>query len=346
MTTSGKQQRQNGRKGLGSEKASNGVAKIAVLSSGGDAPGMNACIRAIVRTALGRGVEVVGFQQGYRGLVQGLEVPLGRREVGNIIQRGGTVLGTSRCEAFHTPEGRATAAGNLQERQIDALVVLGGDGSFHGADALARECGTRVIGIPCTIDNDLIGTDYTLGFDTAVNIALDAIDRIRDTAESLERLFFVEVMGHTCGAIALEVGVAGGADDVLLPEDPTDIEVLCERLQRGFEHGRRSSIVVVAEGGFAGGAFGVAQQVWMRLRTDYRVCVLGHIQRGGSPTARDRVLASKLGSGAVDALLKGHSGCMVGEQSGCVCLTPLEQTLREHKEVNRSLLELAHCLTH
>jgi 6-phosphofructokinase 1 len=324
----------------------NGLKKIAVLSSGGDAPGMNACIRAIVRTALGQGIEVIGFRQGYRGLLQGLEVPLGRRAVGNIIQRGGTILGTSRCDEFLTPEGRARAAENLRERQTDALVVLGGDGSFQGAHALASECGVRVIGIPCTIDNDLVGTDYTLGFDTAVNIALDAIDRIRDTAESFERLFFVEVMGHTCGAIALEVGVAGGADDVLLPEDPTDIEVLCERLQLGFEHGRRSSIVVVAEGGFPGGAFGVAQQVWMRLRADYRVCVLGHIQRGGSPTARDRVLGSKLGSGAVDALLEEHSNCMVGEVDGHVCFTPLERTWNEHREVNRSLLELAHRLTH
>jgi 6-phosphofructokinase 1 len=179
-----------------------------------------------------------------------------------------------------------------------------------------------------------------------VNIALDAIDRIRDTAESFERLFFVEVMGNTCGAIALEVGVAGGADEVLLPENPTDIEVLCEHVQRGFEHGRRSSIVVVAEGGFAGGAFGVAQQVWMRLRADYRVCVLGHIQRGGSPTARDRVLGSKLGSSAVEALLAGHDGCMVGEVNGNISLTPLQQTWDQHREVDRSLLELAHRLTH
>ena len=324
----------------------NGISKIGVLSSGGDAPGMNACIRAIVRTASGSGIDVVGYQNGYRGLLEKIEVPLGRREVGNIIQRGGTILGTSRCEEFQTPEGRAHAAQNLRERDVDALVVLGGDGSFRGAYALASEYDTRVVAIPCTIDNDLVGTDYTLGFDTAVNIALDAIDRIRDTAESLERLFFVEVMGNTCGSIALEVGVAGGADDVLLPEDPTDIEVLCERLQRGFEHGRRSSIVVVAEGGFPGGAFGVAQQVWMRLRADYRVCVLGHIQRGGSPTARDRVLGSKFGSSAVDALLAGRGGCMVGEVDGQLCITPLEETWNEHRQVNRSLLELAHRLTH
>jgi 6-phosphofructokinase 1 len=324
----------------------NGLRKIAVLSSGGDAPGMNASIRAIVRTASGQEIEVVGFLQGYRGLVQNLQMQLGRREVGNIIQRGGTILGTSRCKEFLTPEGRAQAVENLRQENIDALVVLGGNGSFRGAYALASEYGARIIGIPCTIDNDLLGTDYTLGFDTAVNIALDAIDRIRDTAESFERLFFVEVMGNTCGAIALEVGVAGGADEVLLPENPTDIEVLCEHVQRGFEHGRRSSIVVVAEGGFAGGAFGVAQQVWMRLRADYRVCVLGHIQRGGSPTARDRVLGSKLGSSAVEALLAGNDGCMVGEVNGNISLTPLQQTWDQHREVDRSLLELAHRLTH
>lgn len=324
----------------------NGLRKIAVLSSGGDAPGMNASIRAIVRTASGQDIEVVGFLQGYRGLVQNMQMPLGRREVGNIIQRGGTILGTSRCKEFLTAEGRAQAVENLRQENIDALVVLGGNGSFRGAHALASEHGARVVGIPCTIDNDLVGTDYTLGFDTAVNIALDAIDRIRDTAESFERLFFVEVMGNTCGAIALEVGVAGGADEVLLPENPTDIEVLCEHVQRGFDHGRRSSIVVVAEGGFAGGAFGVAQQVWMRLRADYRVCVLGHIQRGGSPTARDRVLGSKLGSSAVEALLAGHDGYMVGEVNGAISLTPLQQTWDQHREVDRSLLELAHRLTH
>jgi len=324
----------------------NGIRKIAVLTSGGDAPGMNACIRAVVRAASGQSIEVVGFLQGYRGLLDNLQTPLGRREVGNIIQRGGTILGTSRCQEFMTLQGRARAAENLRKSEVDALVVLGGNGSFQGAHALATECGVRVIGVPCTIDNDLVGTEYTLGFDTAVNVALDAIDRIRDTAESFERLFFVEVMGNTCGDIALEVGVAGGADEVLLPESPTDIEVLCEHLHLGFEHGRRSSIVVVAEGGFAGGAFGVAQQVWMRLRADYRVCVLGHIQRGGSPTARDRVLGSKLGSSAVEALAAGHEGCMVGQVDGKISLTPLERTWNEHREVDRSLLELAHRLTH
>ncbi|MGB6894535.1 MAG: 6-phosphofructokinase [Dehalococcoidia bacterium] len=322
------------------------VHKIAVLSSGGDAPGMNACIRAIVRTASGSGIEVVGVLHGYRGLLEGLAVPLTRRAVGNIIQRGGTILGTARCEAFTTPEGRAEAAQTLREAEIDGLVVLGGDGSFRGAAALASEHGLPVITIPATIDNDIVGTDFTVGFDTAVNVALEAIDRIRDTAESLERLFFVEVMGHVCGAIALEVGVAGGADEMLVPEAPVDIDVLCERLQEGFRHGRRSSIVVVAEGKQPGETFAIAHEVWTRTHVDHRVCVLGHVQRGGAPTARDRVLGSKLGTFAVDALAAGHSAIMVGEVAGRVCLTPLEQVLSQHRGADYSLLDLARRLTH
>ena len=318
----------------------NGLKKIAVLSSGGDAPGMNACIRAIVRTALGQDIEVIGFRQGYRGLLQGLEVPLGRRAVGNIIQRGGTILGTSRCDEFLTPEGRARAAENLRERQTDALVVLGGDGSFQGAHALASECGVRVIGIPCTIDNDLVGTDYTLGFDTAVNIALDAIDRIRDTAESFERLFFVEVMGRTRGFIALHVGVAGGAEQILIPEVKENGKELCKRLEHSFSRGKRSAIVVVAEGDEAGGAFAIARKVSACLKTDYRVCILGHIQRGGTPTARDRILASKLGVAAVEALVSGKDGCMVGEVKGEIAYTPLQHTWERTKDLEPSLLAL------
>jgi len=324
----------------------NGVGKIAVLSSGGDAPGMNACIRAIVRAASGQDIEVVGFLQGYRGLVQDQHIPLGRREVGNIIQRGGTILGTSRCQEFHTPEGRCKGAENLRQANVDALVVLGGNGSFQGAQALAAECGIRVIGVPCTIDNDLAGTDYTLGFDTAVNIALDAIDRIRDTAESFERLFFVEVMGNTCGAIALEVGVAGGADEVLLPENPTDIEVLCEHVQRGFDHGRRSSIVVVAEG-----AQYNAQKLdeyfkehRERLGFDLRVTILGHVQRGGNPSAFDRILASRSGVGAVEAIARGKYGVLVGVVNNQVKMQPLEEVVAHKKILDPNLIELAHVL--
>jgi 6-phosphofructokinase 1 len=323
----------------------NGVKKIAVLSSGGDAPGTNACIRAIVRVAAERGLHVLGIPRGYQGLLEGQSVPLTRRTVGNIIQRGGTILGTSRCPEFTTPEGRSRAAEKLREEKVDGLIVLGGDGSFRGAAALSKEQGVRVIAIPTTIDNDMPGTEYTLGFDTAVNIALEAIDRIRDTAESHERIFFVEVMGNVCGAIALEVGLAGGADDVLVPEVATDIDFLCEHLEQGFRHGRRSSIIVVAEGGEAGGAFGIAHQVWTRLRCDYRVCVLGHIQRGGSPSARDRVTGSKFGALAVDTLAEGKSGLMVGEIGGKPGLTPIEQAFSGRKQADRSLLELTRRLT-
>jgi len=323
----------------------NGVKKIAVLSSGGDAPGTNACIRAIVRVASERGMHVLGVSHGYQGLLNGEIAPLTRRAVGNIIQRGGTILGTSRCKDFTTPEGRAKAAAIIAEHKVDGLIVLGGDGSFRGAAALSQEHGIPIMAVPTTIDNDMHGTDYTLGFDTAVNVALEAIDRIRDTAESHERIFFVEVMGHVCGAIALEVGVAGGADDVLVPEVDTDIDFLCEHLEEGFHHGRRSSIIVVAEGGETGGAFAIAHQVWRRLRHDYRVCVLGHIQRGGTPTARDRVTGSKFGALAVDTLAAGESGLMVGEIGGKTCLTPLEQAFNGRRHADQSLLELARRLT-
>jgi 6-phosphofructokinase 1 len=323
----------------------NHVKKIAVLSSGGDAPGTNACIRAIVRVASERGIHILGVSHGYAGLLRGEVAPLTRRAVGNIIQRGGTILGTSRCEEFTTPEGRAKAAAILEEHKVEGLVVLGGDGSFRGAAALAKEHDLKIIAIPTTIDNDMPGTDYTLGFDTAVNVALEAIDRIRDTAESHDRIFFVEVMGNVCGAIALEVGVAGGADDVLVPEVDTDIDFLCEHLETGFHHGRRSSIIVVAEGGENGGAFAIAHQVWKRLRCDYRVCVLGHIQRGGAPTARDRVTGSKFGALAVDTLAGGESGVMVGEIEGKPCLVPLEEAFSARRHADQSLLELARRLT-
>jgi 6-phosphofructokinase 1 len=323
----------------------NGVKKIAVLSSGGDAPGTNACIRAIVRVASERGMHVLGISHGYTGLLNGEITPLTRRAVGNIIQRGGTILGTSRCNEFTTSEGRAKAASILLENKVDGLIVLGGDGSFRGAAALSREHGIRIIAVPTTIDNDMPGTEYTLGFDTAVNVALEAIDRIRDTAEAHERIFFVEVMGNVCGAIALEVGVAGGADDVLVPEVNTDIDFLCDHLDKGFHHGRRSSIIVVAENGESGGAFAVAHQVWKRLRRDYRVCVLGHIQRGGAPSARDRIAGSKFGALAVDTLAEGKSGYMVGELDGKTCLTPLEQAFNGRRQADQSLLELARRLT-
>lgn len=321
------------------------MKKIGVLTSGGDAPGMNACIRAVVRCGARYELEVIGIRRGYCGLLEGDFVGLAPRSVANIIQRGGTFLECGRCEEMKTNEGIKKAIQVLHKEGIEGLIPIGGDGTFRGAAALAKAGDIRVIGIPGTIDNDVYGTDYAIGFDTAVNTALEAIDKIRDTAGSLQRPFFVEVMGRNRGFIALDVGIAGGAEDILIPEAETKIEELCLDIRRNFEKGKKSSIVVVAEGDEAGGVFQVAQQVWERLRLDYRVCVLGHIQRGGSPTARDRILASKLGAAAVDALVEGKSGVMVGELKGEIALTPLEETYTKRKTMDGSLLQLMKVLS-
>jgi 6-phosphofructokinase 1 len=243
-----------------------------------------------------------------------------------------------------TKEGTRKANEILQRQGIEGLITIGGDGTFRGATALAKARTVKVIGIPGTIDNDVYGTDYSIGFDTAVNTALDAIDKIRDTAGSLQRLFFVEVMGRSRGFLALDVGITGGAEDILIPEVETKIEQLCLDIRRSFKRGKRSSIVIVAEGDDAGGAFSIAQQVWERLKLEYRICVLGHVQRGGSPTARDRLLASKLGAAAVDALVKGMSGYMVGEMKGEIALTPLRETWEKRKELDSDLLRLVKVL--
>jgi 6-phosphofructokinase 1 len=316
------------------------MKKIGVLTSGGDAPGMNACIRAVVRYGVSRRLEVVGIRRGYRGILEEDFVKLGSRSVANIIHRGGTVLETARCEEMKTEEGINKAVEILQRAGIEGLITIGGDGTLRGATALAEATNIKVISIPSTIDNDVYGTDYTIGFDTAINTALDAIDKIRDTAGSLQRLFFIEVMGRSRGFIALEVGIAGGAEDILIPEVETKIEQLCLDIRRSFKRGKKSSIVIVAEGDEAGGAFSIAQQVWERLRLEYRICVLGHVQRGGSPTARDRVLASKLGAAAVDALVKGKAGYMVGELKGDIAFTPLRETWEKRKELDSNLLRL------
>jgi len=320
------------------------VKKIGVLTSGGDAPGMNACIRAIVRCGVRQKLEVIGVRRGYAGLLEGEFVKLGPRSVANIIHRGGTFLETARCEEMKTAGGVKKAVQALYQEGIDGLITIGGDGTFRGATALAEAGEIKVIGIPGTIDNDVYGTDYAIGFDTAINTALDAIDKIRDTAGSLQRPFFIEVMGKDRGFIALDVGVAGGAEDILIPEIETKIEELCLDISRNFKRGKKSSIVIVAEGDDAGGVFRVAQQVWERLRLDYRICVLGHIQRGGSPTARDRILASKLGAAAVDALVNGKSGYMVGELKGEIVLTPLNETWEKRKELDNNLLQLVKVL--
>jgi 6-phosphofructokinase 1 len=320
------------------------MKKIGVLTSGGDAPGMNACLRAIVRCGVNCKLEIVGIRRGYCGILDEDFVKFGNRSVSNIIQRGGTILETARCEEMKTREGIEKANEVLKRRGIEGLITIGGDGTFRGAAALAKAGKVKVIGIPGTIDNDVYGTDYSIGFDTAVNTALDAIDKIRDTAGSLQRPFFVEVMGKSRGSIALEVGIAGGAENILIPEVETKIEQLALDIDRSFKRGKKSSIVVVAEGDDAGGAFSIAQQVWERLKLEYRICVLGHVQRGGSPTARDRVLASKLGAAAVDALARGMSGYMVGESNGQITLTPLRETWKKVKELDSNLLQLVKVL--
>ena len=320
------------------------MKRIGVLTSGGDAPGMNACIRAIVRCGVSQKLEVIGVRRGYAGLLEGEFVKLGPRSVANIIHRGGTFLETARCEEMKTAGGVNKAVQALCQEGIDGLITIGGDGTFRGATALAKAGDIKVIGIPGTIDNDVYGTDYAIGFDTAINTALDAIDKIRDSAGSLQRPFFIEVMGKDRGFIALDVGIAGGAEDILIPEIETKIEELCLDMSRNFNRGKKSSIVIVAEGDDAGGVFRVAQQVWQRLRLEYRICVLGHVQRGGSPTARDRVLASKLGAAAVDALVSGKSGYMVGELKGEIALTPLNETWEKRKELDTSLLQLVRIL--
>ncbi|MDP6101247.1 MAG: 6-phosphofructokinase, partial [Dehalococcoidia bacterium] len=317
---------------------------IGLLTSGGDAPGMNACIRAVVRSAIGKGLRVFGIRDGYRGLLAGTFEEMGLRSVGNILQRGGTILGTSRCEEFKTEEGCRQAADLLRRRGVDGLVVIGGDGTFRGALDLHEQHGIPVVGVPGTIDNDVVGTDYTLGFDTAVNTALEAIDRLRDTADSLRRVFIVEVMGHGHGYLALYVGLVGGADAVLLPEVSDDVATTCRAIWEGLARGKRSSIVVVAEGAAAGGTFEIAEQLMGMAddmdNVDTRVCVLGHIQRGGRPSASDRLLGSILGNAAVDAILSGVSNQVVGRMKGKTVITPLRQVVSEDKGLPMDLLEL------
>lgn len=317
------------------------VTHIGVLTSGGDAPGMNAAIRAAVRTAIVNGIRVTGILRGYTGLLDGEFERLQARSVSNIVQRGGTVLKTSRCEEFLEPRGRVKAAEQMAAAGIDALVGIGGDGTFRGLRDLTVEQRVRCVGVPGTIDNDIYGTDFTIGFDTAVNTALESIDKIRDTAASHDRVFFIEVMGRHCGAIALEVAIAGGAEAVIIPEVPADMDRLCDVLVEGRRGGKTSFIIVVAEGAYPGGAHVVSDLVSGRLGIEGRVSVLGHVQRGGSPTASDRALASRMGRSAVEALLEGARDVMVGVHCGEMVLVPLEDTSGKQKEVDLDLLRLA-----
>jgi len=322
------------------------MKKIGVFTSGGDSPGMNACLRAVVRTGLNMGVEVTAIYRGYEGMIEGDFEVMDNHSVSGIIQRGGTIIKTARSEEFRTSEGRKTAAEQLKKAGIDGLIVIGGDGSFRGAMALNQEYGIPVIGCPGTIDNDLYGTDYTIGYDTAINTVVDAVDHIRDTADSHNRLFFIEVMGRDAGFIALRSGIASGAEAVLIPETVTYIDKLIGLLKSGWKRNKRSAMIIVAEGDESGGAYEVAKQVKEKFpEWESKVTVLGHIQRGGRPSAFDRVMASRMGNEAVKAILAGETNKMVGMQAGQMVLVPFEKATKHHREINTHLLELVDVLS-
>ncbi|BDG61026.1 ATP-dependent 6-phosphofructokinase [Caldinitratiruptor microaerophilus] len=299
---------------------------------------MNAAIRAVVRWGQQLGLEVIGVRHGFAGLISGEHVPLTLRDVGDIIHRGGTILQTARSDRFLTPEGQAEAMATARRLGIEGLVVIGGDGSFRGAKRLI-ELGLPTVGVPGTIDNDIAGTDVTIGFDTAVNTVVDAINKIRDTATSHDRTFVIEVMGRHSGWIAIVAGLAGGAESILIPEHPLPVEEVCERLKRGFARGKRHSLVVVAEG--AGSGFEVGEQIKQRTGFDVRVTVLGHVQRGGAPTASDRVLASQLGARAAEILARGESGKMVGIEHGTVVERDFDDVIGKPKPIPLELVRLA-----
>lgn len=320
------------------------MKKIGVFTSGGDAPGMNACIRSVVRTALERRLEVMGIYRGYDGMIDDYFEPLGPRSVSNIVQRGGTIIHTARSERFCENKWRKIAAENILKHKIDGVIAIGGDGTFHGAHKIGNEFGIKIVGVPGTIDNDLYGTDYTIGFDTAVNTALEMIDKIRDTAAAHERNFFIEVMGRHAGFIALNVGIGAGAEQILIPEVQTDVESVAKKIEKGKERGKTSSIVIVAEGDDAGNAYEIAEKVRKITGAKYRVSVLGYVQRGGNPTAFDRILASKIGAYSVDALIEGCSDVMVGEVQEKRSIIPLEETWTKKKGISPFLLQLADIL--
>ncbi len=321
------------------------MKRIAVLTSGGDAPGMNAAIRAVVRTGISKGWEVFGIEHGYAGLLASKFIPLGARDVGGIMQRGGTMLGSARCHEFKTEEGRAEAVRVLRRQEIDGLVCIGGNGTQTGSNSLA-EIGFPVVGVASTIDNDLYGSDITIGVDTALNIALEAIDRLKVTASSHKRAFLVEVMGRNCGYLALMAGLAGGAEAVLVPERDTDPDALAEELEDAYRRGKLHALVVVAEGAKynAEGLMKYFKQNRTRLGFDLRVTTLGHVQRGGTPTAFDRLLATRLGAGAVESLAQGKFGVLVGLHRDGVKTIPLAEVVAKHKAIDPHLLELERIL--
>ncbi|WP_341215440.1 6-phosphofructokinase [uncultured Wocania sp.] len=321
----------------------NKIKKIGVLTSGGDSPGMNAAIRSVVRTCAYHNIECVGIYRGYEGLIEGDFKSMDARSVKGIINKGGTILKSARSKEFRTKEGRQKAFNKLVEAEIDGLVIVGGDGSFTGAMILNKEFDFPVMGIPGTIDNDIVGTTHTLGFDTALNTVVDAIDKIRDTASSHNRLFFIEVMGRDVGHIALNTGIAGGAEEILIPEEDLGLDRLVESLKRSRKSGKTSSIVIVAEGDKIGkNIFELKDFVDENMEGyDVRVSVLGHMQRGGSPSCFDRVLASRMGVKAVESLLEGKSNYMVGLQNSKMELTPLDNAIKGKTKINLELLRVS-----
>jgi 6-phosphofructokinase 1 len=319
------------------------MKKIAVFTSGGDSPGMNACIRAVVRTAIYNKIEIVGIMQGYKGMIEGNDnfVMLNSRSVGNIIQRGGTILKTSRSKEFMTSEGRKLAYENLKKHEIEGIVCIGGNGTFTGAEIFYNEHKIPSIGVPGTIDNDLFGTDLTIGFDTAINTAVDAIDKIRDTADSHGRVFFVEVMGREAGFIALASSIAGGAEIALLPEVNENYDKIISFFKERNGSKKSFTIAIVAEGNIEGGSNSIVEKIKSEIpEFDPRIVILGHIQRGGSPTAYDRVLASRLGNAAVEGLLSGRKNEMVGLLNNQISFTSFHDSIFKKKELNEGLLKL------
>lgn len=322
------------------------MKKIGVFTSGGDAPGMNAAVRAVVRTCIYNNIVPFGIYEGYRGLIEGNIKELTSRDVSNIIQRGGTILRSARCREFFEKEGRQKAFDNIKKFNLDGIVAIGGDGTFTGAKIFNKEHQIPFIGIPGTIDNDLFGTDYCIGYDTALNTVIEAVDKIRDTASSHNRLFMVEVMGRDAGFIALRSGIGVGAEAILVPETPTYINKLLEKLKNDRTQHKQSMIVIVAEGDETGGALKLAELVKKVCpEFDTKVTILGHIQRGGSPSALDRVLASRLGNAAVNALLEGKTNVMVGVLHRDISYIPFEKAIKHHQKINKDLLNLAEVLS-
>ncbi|MBQ2026191.1 MAG: 6-phosphofructokinase [Paludibacteraceae bacterium] len=322
------------------------IKTIGILTSGGDAPGMNAALRAVTRAAIFNGIKVKAIMRGYKGMVTNEIVEFKTQNVSNIIQHGGTIIKTARCDEFKTPEGRQLAYDTLRKHEIDALVVLGGDGTFTGARIFAQEFNFPIVGVPCTIDNDLYGTDFTIGYDTALNTVIDAVDKIRDTASSHERLFFVEVMGRDAGFLALNAAIASGAEAAVIPEVSIKDDMLSEVIKNGFRKSKNSSIVLVAESDATGGAQGVADRVKKEHpEYDVRVVVLGHMQRGGSPSAQDRILASRMGAAAIEALLEEQRNLMVGIVNDEIVYVPFTKAIRDDKPINMKLISTLRTLS-